>query len=187
MFLAECIHGSLWIRNRLQYGPPIFGLQKETSGVTSLALLCIIVLALLRLVRRLFMHISLSSRVLPSQATRYEVDLPQLNEVAGDMDIVDTNGDDHMDVDEAKSQQGDMDIVDTNGDDRMDLDQARCEELGDMDIVDANGDGHMDLNQAGREELGDMDIVDANRDDHINLDQAGHEELGDTDFGMDVN
>ncbi|KAG1773263.1 iron reductase [Suillus placidus] len=54
MFLAGCIHGSLWIRNHLQYGLSILGPQKETSGVASLALLCIIVLTSLRPVRRLF-------------------------------------------------------------------------------------------------------------------------------------
>ncbi|KAG1809121.1 iron reductase [Suillus subaureus] len=54
MFLAGCIHGSLWIRNHLQYGIQILGPQKETSGVASLALLCIIVLTSLRPVRRLF-------------------------------------------------------------------------------------------------------------------------------------
>ncbi|KAG0700330.1 iron reductase [Suillus ampliporus] len=54
MFLAGCIHGSLWIRNHLQYGLQILGPQKETSGVASLALLCIIVLTSLRPVRRLF-------------------------------------------------------------------------------------------------------------------------------------
>ncbi|KAG2099236.1 iron reductase [Suillus discolor] len=54
MFLAACIHGFLWIRNRLQYGLAILGPQKETSGVASLALLCIIVLTSLRPVRRLF-------------------------------------------------------------------------------------------------------------------------------------
>ncbi|KAG1738009.1 iron reductase [Suillus lakei] len=54
MFLAGCIHGSLWIRNHLQYGLIILGPQKETSGVASLALLCVIVLTSLRPVRRLF-------------------------------------------------------------------------------------------------------------------------------------
>ncbi|KAG2040872.1 iron reductase [Suillus americanus] len=54
MFLAGCIHGSLWIRNHLQYGLQILGPQKETSGVASLALLCIIVLTSLRPVRRIF-------------------------------------------------------------------------------------------------------------------------------------
>ncbi|KAG1873923.1 iron reductase [Suillus subluteus] len=54
MFLAGCIHGSLWINNHLEYGLPILGPQKETSGVASLALLCIIVLTSLRPVRRLF-------------------------------------------------------------------------------------------------------------------------------------
>ncbi|KAF9241279.1 iron reductase [Melanogaster broomeanus] len=54
MFLGGCIHGSLWIRNHLQYGLPILGQQKETSGVASLTLLCIIVLSSLRPVRRMF-------------------------------------------------------------------------------------------------------------------------------------
>ncbi|OJA18204.1 hypothetical protein AZE42_08880 [Rhizopogon vesiculosus] len=54
MFLGGCIHGALWIRNHLQYGLPILGPQKETSGVASLALLGIIVLTSLRPVRRLF-------------------------------------------------------------------------------------------------------------------------------------
>ncbi|KAG1850084.1 hypothetical protein C8R48DRAFT_764500 [Suillus tomentosus] len=54
MFLAACIHGFLWIRNRLQYGLAILGPQRETSGVTSLALFRIIVLTSLRPIRRLF-------------------------------------------------------------------------------------------------------------------------------------
>ncbi|KAG1788959.1 iron reductase [Suillus plorans] len=54
MFLGGCIHGSLWIRNHLQYGLAILGPQKETSGVASLALLSIIVLTSLRTFRRLF-------------------------------------------------------------------------------------------------------------------------------------
>ncbi|KIK93307.1 hypothetical protein PAXRUDRAFT_522232 [Paxillus rubicundulus Ve08.2h10] len=54
MFLAAGIHGSLWIRNHLEYGLPILGPQKETSGVASFTLLCIIVLSSLRPVRRLF-------------------------------------------------------------------------------------------------------------------------------------
>ncbi|KAG2139837.1 iron reductase [Suillus bovinus] len=54
MFLAAWIHGFLWIRNRVQYELPILGPQKETSGVASMALLCIIVLTSLRPVRRLF-------------------------------------------------------------------------------------------------------------------------------------
>ncbi|KAG1805410.1 iron reductase [Suillus variegatus] len=53
MFLDGCIHGSLWICNHLQYGLAILGPQKETSGVASLALLCIIVLTSLRPLRRL--------------------------------------------------------------------------------------------------------------------------------------
>ncbi|KIJ64231.1 hypothetical protein HYDPIDRAFT_112190 [Hydnomerulius pinastri MD-312] len=54
MFLAACIHGSLWIRNHLEFGLPILGPQKETSGVASFTLLCIIVLSSLPPVRRLF-------------------------------------------------------------------------------------------------------------------------------------
>ena len=51
MFLGAVIHGSLWIRNHIQYDLPILGPQKETSGVTALTLLCIIVLSSLRPVR----------------------------------------------------------------------------------------------------------------------------------------
>ncbi|KAG6331587.1 hypothetical protein ID866_7502 [Astraeus odoratus] len=54
MFLAACIHGSLWIRNHLEYGLPILGQQKETSGVASLSLLGVITLSSLRPIRRLF-------------------------------------------------------------------------------------------------------------------------------------
>ncbi|KAF9219855.1 iron reductase, partial [Gyrodon lividus] len=54
MFLAAGIHGSLWIRNHLEFGLPILGPQKETSGVASFTLLCIIVLSSFRPVRRLF-------------------------------------------------------------------------------------------------------------------------------------
>ncbi|KIO06664.1 hypothetical protein M404DRAFT_15017 [Pisolithus tinctorius Marx 270] len=57
MFLSACIHGSLWIRNHLQYGLPIIGQQKETSGVATLAVLGIIVLTSLRPVRRLFYQV----------------------------------------------------------------------------------------------------------------------------------
>lgn len=53
MFLGAVIHGSLWIRNHLQYGLPILGQQKETSGVACFALLGILVLTSLRPVRRL--------------------------------------------------------------------------------------------------------------------------------------
>ncbi|KAI0270454.1 iron reductase [Gloeopeniophorella convolvens] len=52
MFLGALIHGSLWIRNHLQYGLPILGQQKETSGVAAFALLGIIVLTSLRPVRQ---------------------------------------------------------------------------------------------------------------------------------------
>ncbi|KAI9434578.1 iron reductase [Lactarius indigo] len=51
MFLGAIIHGSLWIRNHLQYNLAILGPQKETSGVAAFALLCIIVLSSLRPVR----------------------------------------------------------------------------------------------------------------------------------------
>ncbi|KAH7882662.1 iron reductase [Phlebopus sp. FC_14] len=54
MFLAAGIHGSLWIRNHLEFSLPILGPQKETSGVASFSLLCAIVLSSLRPVRRLF-------------------------------------------------------------------------------------------------------------------------------------
>ncbi|KDR77917.1 hypothetical protein GALMADRAFT_65414 [Galerina marginata CBS 339.88] len=52
MFLGGVLHGSLWIRNHLQYDIPILGQQKETSGVASLGLLSVIVLSSLRPVRR---------------------------------------------------------------------------------------------------------------------------------------
>ncbi|KAH9041888.1 iron reductase [Lactarius deliciosus] len=51
MFLGAIIHGSLWIRNHVQYNLPVLGPQKETSGVAAFALLCIIVLSSLRPVR----------------------------------------------------------------------------------------------------------------------------------------
>ncbi|KIK15846.1 hypothetical protein PISMIDRAFT_16235 [Pisolithus microcarpus 441] len=54
MFLGACIHGSLWIRNHLEYGLPIIGPQKETSGVATFSVLGTIVLTSLRPVRRLF-------------------------------------------------------------------------------------------------------------------------------------
>ncbi|THH15440.1 hypothetical protein EW146_g5043 [Bondarzewia mesenterica] len=54
VFLGAVIHGSLWIRNHLQYSLPILGQQKETSGVATFALLCIIVLTSLRPVRLFF-------------------------------------------------------------------------------------------------------------------------------------
>ena len=53
MFLRGCIHGALCIRKHLQYGLPILGPQKETSGVALFSLLGIIVLTPLP-VRRLF-------------------------------------------------------------------------------------------------------------------------------------
>ena len=51
VFLGATVHGALWIRNHLEYGLPILGQQKETSGVACFALLCIIVLSSLRPVR----------------------------------------------------------------------------------------------------------------------------------------
>ncbi|EKM52899.1 uncharacterized protein PHACADRAFT_261585 [Phanerochaete carnosa HHB-10118-sp] len=54
MFICALVHGSLWIRNHLQYGLPILGQQKETSGVAAFGVLCGLVLTSLRPVRRLF-------------------------------------------------------------------------------------------------------------------------------------
>lgn len=51
--IGATVHGSLWIRNHLQYGLPILGQQKETSGVACFALLGILTLTSLRPVRRL--------------------------------------------------------------------------------------------------------------------------------------
>ncbi|THH04361.1 hypothetical protein EW145_g5574 [Phellinidium pouzarii] len=51
MFLSAAVHGSLWIRNHLQYGIQILGSQKETSGVACFALLGIITLSSLKVVR----------------------------------------------------------------------------------------------------------------------------------------
>lgn len=51
LFLSATVHGSLWIRNHLQFGLPIIGQQKESSGVAALGLLCVIVLTSLRPVR----------------------------------------------------------------------------------------------------------------------------------------
>ncbi|KAF8812780.1 hypothetical protein BYT27DRAFT_7132472 [Phlegmacium glaucopus] len=53
MFLAAVLHGSLWIRNHLQYGIPILGQQKETSGVAALSVLSIIVISSIKPVRRI--------------------------------------------------------------------------------------------------------------------------------------
>lgn len=57
MFLCGVVHGSLWIRNHIQYDLPIIGPQKETSGVANLALLCLIVLTSLKPVRVFFHQI----------------------------------------------------------------------------------------------------------------------------------
>lgn len=52
MFLGGLLHGSLWIRNHLQYSIPIIGQQKETSGIAAFGLLGVIVLTSLRPIRR---------------------------------------------------------------------------------------------------------------------------------------
>ncbi|KAH8093109.1 iron reductase [Cristinia sonorae] len=52
MFICATVHGSLWIRNHIQYDLPIMGQQKETSGVAAFSLLCILVLTSLRPIRR---------------------------------------------------------------------------------------------------------------------------------------
>ena len=57
MFLCAVIHGSLWIRNHIEYKLAILGPQKETSGVTAFALIGIIVLSSLRPVRLYLRHI----------------------------------------------------------------------------------------------------------------------------------
>lgn len=57
LFLCAVIHGSLWIRNHIEYQLPILGPQKETSGVAAFILLCIIVLSSLRPVRVYFRQI----------------------------------------------------------------------------------------------------------------------------------
>lgn len=54
LFLGGVVHGSLWIRNHLQFDLPIIGQQKETSGVACLGLLCVIVLSSLKPVRKYF-------------------------------------------------------------------------------------------------------------------------------------
>lgn len=54
MFIAATIHGALWIRNHLQFGLPVLGQQKETSGVAAFGVLCVIVLTSLRPARRCF-------------------------------------------------------------------------------------------------------------------------------------
>ncbi|TDL19804.1 hypothetical protein BD410DRAFT_773506 [Rickenella mellea] len=51
LFLCAGIHGSLWIRNHLQYNLPILGREKEGSGIAAFALLCVIVLSSLKVVR----------------------------------------------------------------------------------------------------------------------------------------
>jgi ferric-chelate reductase len=54
LFLSAAIHGMMWIRQHLEYNLPILGQQKETSGIASFSLLCILVLTSLRPVRRMF-------------------------------------------------------------------------------------------------------------------------------------
>jgi ferric-chelate reductase len=57
IFLSALIHGSLWVRNRLQWGLPILGQQKEGTGLAAFALLCIIVLSSLPPVRTFYYQI----------------------------------------------------------------------------------------------------------------------------------
>ncbi|KAF5352252.1 hypothetical protein D9757_012517 [Collybiopsis confluens] len=52
LFLGAVVHGSLWIRNHLQYDILIIGSQKETSGVAALGVLCGIVLTSIKPVRK---------------------------------------------------------------------------------------------------------------------------------------
>ncbi|KIK58003.1 hypothetical protein GYMLUDRAFT_75092 [Collybiopsis luxurians FD-317 M1] len=52
LFLGAVVHGSLWIRNHLQYDIQIIGAQKETSGVAALGVLCGLVLTSIRPVRK---------------------------------------------------------------------------------------------------------------------------------------
>lgn len=54
MFLAALVHGSLWINNHLTWQFPIIGQQKETSGVASLGILCVVVITSFRSVRKAF-------------------------------------------------------------------------------------------------------------------------------------
>jgi ferric-chelate reductase len=69
LFLCALIHGSLWIRNHLQYNLPILGQQKETSGVAAFALLGIIVLSSLRPVRLYFRQIFFYIQYVPLYAS----------------------------------------------------------------------------------------------------------------------
>jgi len=54
LFLSAAVHGTMWIHQHLTYNLPILGQQKETSGIASFSLLCIIFLSSLRPVRRFF-------------------------------------------------------------------------------------------------------------------------------------
>lgn len=54
MFLGAAVHGTLWIRNHLQFGLAVIGPQKETSGVSAFGILCVIVLSSLQPVRKYF-------------------------------------------------------------------------------------------------------------------------------------
>jgi len=72
MFLGSVLHGALWVRNHLEYGLPILGQQKETSGIAALGLLGVIVLSSLRPIRRfcyeIFYIIQCASPFLPNYA-----------------------------------------------------------------------------------------------------------------------
>lgn len=52
MFITALLHGGLWINNHLEFGLPILGQQKETSGIAAFGLLGVIVLASLKPVRK---------------------------------------------------------------------------------------------------------------------------------------
>ncbi|KAH9914282.1 iron reductase [Fomitopsis serialis] len=64
MLIGGVIHGALWIRNHLEFGLPILGQQKETSGVASLGVLCGITLFSLKPVRHYFYQFFFISHVL---------------------------------------------------------------------------------------------------------------------------
>ncbi|KAI0691823.1 iron reductase [Cytidiella melzeri] len=64
LFICALVHGVLWIRNHLQYGLPIMGPQKETSGVATFGVLCVIVLTSLRPPRRMYHQVFFISHVL---------------------------------------------------------------------------------------------------------------------------
>jgi hypothetical protein len=48
MFLAAMLHGSLWIRNQLEYELPVLGQPKLMTGIVAFSFLALIVLTSLR-------------------------------------------------------------------------------------------------------------------------------------------